>query len=313
MAIAFDAFTHNTSGSGTSHSFSHTCSGSDRIILVYTRSDISQPTGITYNSVAMTKIADVSPISGDKGSCWYLVAPATGSNTVAITYGSSQSYSHALAVSYTGAKQTGQPDAFTADATQTGTTASITVTSTVDNCWIMAGHNENGAGATSAGANTTERGTGSNSLRWWEYSSNPKTPAGSQTLNFASTSSGSIWGIVGVSIAPQTGTAYSMSVTAGAFTLTGIAALFYKALNMTAAVGSVTLTGVPTAFRTGKGILAEVGSFILSGKNVVLRASNMLWDTQSKNSASWTPVNKNSASWSSSSKNSASWTPQDKN
>lgn len=58
MAIAFDATTTSSLGSAvTSITFSHTCTGSNRILFVCTANNGgANVTGVTYNGVAMTNI-----------------------------------------------------------------------------------------------------------------------------------------------------------------------------------------------------------------------------------------------------------------
>lgn len=60
--------------------FAHTVSGDKRVLVVFTNT--RAPTGITYAGVAMTR----SSIFGTTMTAWYLVAPATGTNNVVVTY-----------------------------------------------------------------------------------------------------------------------------------------------------------------------------------------------------------------------------------
>lgn len=179
--IAFDTAT--TSSFGTSPSWSHTCTGSNRILIVYVGAAADPVvSGITYNSVAMTKFAETTyPGSGHQGfSAWYLINPASGSNTIAVT---SSSDCAGAAESYTGAKQSGQPDSFAVNNNSTGTNSLTTATTVVaTDCWLIGGATDNqGTGAT-AGTGTVRRaftaqgmnigdsgnavGTGSQSLNW---------------------------------------------------------------------------------------------------------------------------------------------------
>ncbi|KKL97825.1 hypothetical protein LCGC14_1830540 [marine sediment metagenome] len=81
--VAFDA---ESSGQGTSTTvtISHTCTGSDLCLIVGVSVDNAVPTGVTYNSVAMTKIADQDASAGN-ASLWRLVGPATGANDIVVT------------------------------------------------------------------------------------------------------------------------------------------------------------------------------------------------------------------------------------
>lgn len=208
MAIAFDASgAGNNAGATNTASWSHTCSGSNRILLVLASqggSTTQDITGVTYNSVAMTKISEFYETSSSSiSSWWYLIAPATGSNTVQITSGSSRPL-RGMSVSYTGAAQTGQPDAHTDRSDIAAATSSTTSTTTVaDNCWVLiGGRTATGANIT-ASTNVTGRQFGSEGNYFLVGDSNAVvTPAGnlSQTLNYASSTASEVGS---VSIAPS--------------------------------------------------------------------------------------------------------------
>ncbi len=85
--VTFDA---ESSGQGTSTTvtISHTCTGSNLCLTVGVSTDNAAPTGVTYNSVAMTKIADQDASAGN-ASLWQLVGPATGANDIVVTVASS--------------------------------------------------------------------------------------------------------------------------------------------------------------------------------------------------------------------------------
>jgi len=144
MAIAFDSKTESPKSNmdaGSPASFSHTTAGSDRGLLVYYYYGITSGTHIvsaTYNSVSMTLVSNT--VDNSRGQAVFkLTNPASGSNTVAITYsgGTGVSDRYAVAVSYTGVDQT---DFIEANATGTvggGTAISISTTSLTDNALIV--------------------------------------------------------------------------------------------------------------------------------------------------------------------------------
>lgn len=117
MAVAVDAASvSNTTDAQQAKSWSHTCSGSDRLLIVTVMWNDSNGTdadltSVTYNSVAMTAVgattrANTSVSGVDRCiRSYYLVAPATGSNTVAVTMNQSGLSFGAAAVSYTGVNQ----------------------------------------------------------------------------------------------------------------------------------------------------------------------------------------------------------------
>lgn len=192
MAIAFDNSTqHTRTTSGSSTSFSHTCSGSDRILFVFVNA--VNPTGntassVTYDGVAMTKIDDEFAQVNVNTSLWYLVAPATGSNTVTVNFATLGSYVDCAASSYTGAAQTSPIDANSKNNT-TGNSVSTTVTSTTDNCWVVTCGYHGALTSLSAGGTSREI-TISGSQRGLIGDSNAAvTPAGGRTMTISGGSS----------------------------------------------------------------------------------------------------------------------------
>lgn len=179
MAIALDA----TSDAAGAASWSHTCSGTDRILFVQAFSLSDAVSAVTYNGTSMTLVNKTSfPGSGRQGTyLYYLIAPSTGSNTIAVTGGTGVG-----GVSYTGAKQTGQPDS--SAVANNGAATSITLTTTVvaSGCWLVCAVAD-GAGGETAGAGTTIRQTDGNGLVLAD--SNASVGTGSQSLivNFSST------------------------------------------------------------------------------------------------------------------------------
>lgn len=188
MAIAYDSSAQGTS-SGSSITFSHTCTGSNLALVVFSRFyQGDHVTGVTYNSVAMTQVNKRQDSAGNDAYTYFyiLTAPSTGANNVVISADASPSISFGgTAASYTGAKQTGQPDSSNS---QSSTSATMTMSTTVvaSNCWLVGGTSN--FRATSAGTGTTNRqqiagdpvtlsdsngtvGTGSQSLEWTQSDS----------------------------------------------------------------------------------------------------------------------------------------------
>ncbi len=190
MSIAFDAAVNKTDASGTSQTFSHTCgSGSNRILFVGTRINTTSDnvTGITYGGVAMTRINTVTRnnVTVDdpaRNYLYYLVNPSTGANNVVISSSGSVGFS-SLSASYTGASQTGVPDASNTNA-HTGADVSDSITTSVttnaDNCWAICTIDNNSSNSVTANGGTTLRcGTASYTMG---DNNAAKTPAGSVSL-----------------------------------------------------------------------------------------------------------------------------------
>ena len=122
--VTFDA---ESSGQGTSTTvtISHTCTGSDLCLIVGVSVDNAVPTGVTYNSVAMTKIDDQDASAGN-ASLWQLVGPATGANDIVVTVASSDEIV-AGGQSFTNVHQTVPISDFVTKADSSATLVSFTV------------------------------------------------------------------------------------------------------------------------------------------------------------------------------------------
>ena len=138
MAVALDASLDLGSVSASSLTAAFTVgAGTDRILFVGVSASTDLVTGVTYNGVAMTLVGKKNISSGGQGYLFVLVNPASGSNNVAISASGSTTIT-GMAVSYTGAKQTGQPDNHNeaqgigiGDGSWTGTS----LTTVAANCW----------------------------------------------------------------------------------------------------------------------------------------------------------------------------------
>lgn len=218
MAIAFDAVSKPASPGYviglSSISWSHTCTGSNGLLVVLVNVDDAGGTqdrnpAVTYNSVSMTR-ANLGGANdrfvdagGRKLYYFYLLNPSTGSNTIAVTCDTAPSILVATAASYTGVNQSGQPDAGPATANSSGVSISTNVTTVADNSWFIAGLLDNfGTVSDLTMTSGTKRDTAvDNGLAMGD---NPKTPAGVDTISFNATSGYnlSIWGY---SFSPDTG------------------------------------------------------------------------------------------------------------
>lgn len=187
MAIAFDAASSAFQTGGTSLSHSHTCTGSNLILIVFVwRVDANTDviTGVTYNSVAMTQIANFTNTT-ERMYGFYLINPSTGANNVVVSSSSSTRWAQ-LAASYTGVKQSGQPDAYTTKSETSGVTSiSNTITTIADNCWSVVGGGDTSGTVLDASTNITSRTTTSNIARLGD-SNGAITPAGNLTQTFTS-------------------------------------------------------------------------------------------------------------------------------
>ncbi len=219
MEIALDSVNAGGTGTGTSLTYSHTCTGSNLILFVaisVLTVGVDDLTTVTYNSVAMTQVGKKNTNAGGDNRwvyLYYLVNPSTGANNIVIS-STSSTQTTSNAVSYTGAKQTGVPDASATNSTTGSTSLTGTVTSIADNCWTVGAIRGSG-GALSASGGTTIRGTISSFNKICD-SNGAITPAGSTSLGYTCTSGDNA--IVIASFAPYV----AATTSANFFTLLGV-------------------------------------------------------------------------------------------
>jgi len=177
MAIAYD-----TSTKSSGKTFTHTCTGSNIVLIVYTNTSSVHATAVTYNGVSLTNI--ISQIGNDYMDVWILVNPSTGTNNIVITSTSSLDLYYGL--SYSGCYQISQPDSSgtTNGSMNSGLLVSTTVVST--NCWLVGFSNSTYTITT----NATNRQNGTSGQ--YNYSSvicdtNNTVGTGSQGITFTST------------------------------------------------------------------------------------------------------------------------------
>lgn len=195
MAIAFDA------ASNGSTSWSHTCSGADRYLFVYTTTNSAGGvSGVTYNGVAMTKLASRS---GDFMNLWGLASPSSGTNTISIT-----GTGAGVAASYTGVSGTGNPEANAGTSSGTTSFLQTSVTTVTNNAWVVGVAMYDVVGqASAAGTGATQRAVRGCTASFWSpgiYDSNGAvTPAGSYSMRVNVTSGSGAMDLYLISIKPS--------------------------------------------------------------------------------------------------------------
>ena len=205
MAIARDAISQGASNGQSTLTFSHTCSGSDRILFVSLGQGASNSaSGVTYNSTAMTRVntQNVSGTTFMNMSIWYLVAPSTGANNIVVTNGGT-GFNWALASSYTGVDQSSPINPSGGNTgVATASSLAVSITTGADNEWIygiaMSGSSDS---AFTAGTNTSLLAMNVNGWDGHFDTNSAQTPAGSKTVNINRASSG-LFGMNIVAFAP---------------------------------------------------------------------------------------------------------------
>lgn len=207
MAIAFNSSTSGTSAGSTTVTVSHTASGNDRIVFAYTfdrnLGGLDTVTGVTYGGTAMTFI-ETSGAINPAMRVYYLIAPSTGAQDCIATRTSSANNFSLSVHSYTGAKQSGQPDAYiySSEAVPGSQTLTKYITTVANGAWITAMCASPSTITASTGA--TERQAITTLLKTFD-SNEGKTPAGSNGMTFTFGTDADPLHSILVSITPEEG------------------------------------------------------------------------------------------------------------
>lgn len=200
--IAFDATAQATGTGSTSLTFAHTVTGTDRFLTIgFVHGNTTTLSSVTFNDDACSSVDLVQIQANTQLHMYSLIAPDTGTNNVVITVSGSTTI-RAVSASYTGVSQTGQPDADNKVGPVTTATASVAVTTTVDNSWAVA--TAFGGSGINPGTNWTARNEDALGRTLIGDSGAAITPAGSYTMGVQDNPSDNT-GIVIASFAPAAG------------------------------------------------------------------------------------------------------------
>jgi hypothetical protein len=209
-AVAFDAVGAGDTGFVEDElSWSHTCSGADRILFVAVGvSPDTGVTGITYGAQSMTFVFGQGNDVVLRSFLYVLVAPNTGEHTITVSLNAEPSFSFGRSASYTGAAQADQPDNENGSEATTVSSDSVGVTTVADNCWlVMSGALTEGGSGLQAGTGTTMRQGGAHPEAASEMhgifdSDGAKSPAGLYSLQCEVTSGTARFALALASFAP---------------------------------------------------------------------------------------------------------------
>jgi len=204
MAIAFDASSEGSGDAVSSITISHTTSsGSNRIMWVGVWDQNNDTvTGVTYNGVSMTQANKIRVGTGGGAEyvyLYYLVAPSTGANNVVISRSVSTNSLHGRVITFTGASQTGIPDASNTGQSNSASSLAVSVTVVAANSWVVAMMRNTNAAVASSDSNFTMRLTSSSIMI---ADTNGAVSAGSYTGTFNNSGGGGRWGLCMASFAP---------------------------------------------------------------------------------------------------------------
>ena len=144
MAIALDNKQHysTTTTQSTYSTSSFTVTGSNMygiaFVASYDATNTNDPTGVTWNGVAMTKLTSATHGGRVAAQAWGIVSPGTG--VITATWGANVTVECILAITYSGVKQSGQPDANNAHSSSnegSSTTIALAVTTVAANAEVI--------------------------------------------------------------------------------------------------------------------------------------------------------------------------------
>lgn len=196
-AIAVDAGVAG-SGTGTSLTYGHTVSGSDRILVVGVTlySDSTQTVStVTYGGVSLTLISGCTAEQADiRTEQWYLIAPAAGTANVVVTLSATSGAIASTAVSFTGVDQS-TPLGTCVTATGFNAAPTVAVSSAAGELVVdaLAVFDGIGAAAPTVGASQTQRAYGEHGHAFGDFGAGASTEAGAGTVTMSWSLSGSRW------------------------------------------------------------------------------------------------------------------------
>lgn len=195
-------------------------SGTDRRLvvgLVLRGNPLASVTAITYNGVALTldkTIDETSQTIDLRAEIYSLAAPATGSNTLSVTFSGSVSY-ECQATVFNGAKQTSGLDQTGSDTSASGSAPSISLTPTEDGEILFGICIHEDVNALSTGADETTLYNNDNGA--WVTSSSYaiQTTATTQAVNWSAGGAANYAAVAVSYKAEGGGTLYTVSVSGG--------------------------------------------------------------------------------------------------
>lgn len=273
MAVTPDAFSNSGYQTATgSWSGSHTCTGSDRLIRVKIavfEQEVSVPNGSThdptYNGVPLElKVQHSNSLV--RCEIWELVAPATGSNTVAIELPESNGSFVAFIESFAGVHQTTpSAQATTADGLSGNPYLELTIgtdQSWLSDVFVSDDTHTVGDDQTERGNVSGARGSGGSSTQ------GPLSLGIDAVMTWGGDSDR--WAQCSLAILPATGgAAYTLSAASGSYSFTGTAATLRRANKIVAGAGSYELNGEPrptVTLRIARKLTAAQGTFEFNGE-----------------------------------------------
>lgn len=166
----------------------------------------TEASAVTWNGSSMTKSSTkkyttATPYAGV--SLWYIIAPTAGVTSINVTWTGTIDTGCAIASFFTGASQTGIPDASNGAEAAGGANPTVSVTTIADNSWVIDAIYDKISPTITVGAGQTQigqlapNGGGDSMASSYE---GPKTPAGAVAMSW--TAGADDWCITTSSFAP---------------------------------------------------------------------------------------------------------------
>ena len=197
MAVTLDSTSKGGSTPllSSSLTFAHTCSGDDRIlvVMVWENNTVNNPTGVTYNSVSLTRLTSVS--KNENLSLWYLLSPDTGTHNIVASYGN-DNYSRAISASFNGANNISNGTATTSKLSN----PTISITSSTGNVCISAVGDTVGNLSIGAGVGQTVDYIFPHSSWFGMGASHINSSSGSTSMSYSGLSTSSVELLIGAEI-----------------------------------------------------------------------------------------------------------------
>jgi hypothetical protein len=198
--LAVDATSSGSDVNVSTLTVSHTCSGTDRLLVVAVSGRDGTrhtPTGVTYAGTAM--ILSGTTVQGglNSSSLWYLLNPNTGANNIVATWAAGNTTEVALGgISFTGADQNTAPISGGTGATGTSSVlATVGVSNTANGDFVVDCVTFQSATGISIGSGQTQRWNINVSGGQWFAGSTEPGNAGTVTMSWTSDYSGDNWAI----------------------------------------------------------------------------------------------------------------------
>lgn len=295
--IALDATAGGNNNSNVL-TYPHTCTGSNIILFLAIEVNgnlYGSITSVTYNGIAMTQINTKNTADNQLIFLYYLIAPATGANNISISI-SGTTVIRGSSVSYTGANQTGVPDASTVNSGASVTSLATSVTTVLDNCWtVLAAVSNSGALSASTGSTLRNSQNGSGGI----FDSNGIIhPAGSKSMSVLDSGGAANLATVMASFAPfiTTNTRnQSDSISVGASRVATIAKIY----SATRAISVSISVGASRVANLAKGVTRNLSDSIMNGASrfVTFLVQTALWLRNTKHTSTFANNAKDSSIW----------------